>query len=378
MASVKAVVVAYDIVTAFGWGVDSGWEGLLSGKTAIRRLERFSTKAFVTENAAVMPELNADRDESLVMQMLTPLFAENSSLIPTDASLILATTQGEIDILEQSVFGSEAPARDSCLDRLLQKVVDLSGITGSRMIISAACASSTAAVAQAGAWIRYGQSDCVLVVGCDSLTEFVFSGFSSLGALDKNMARPFDGNRGGLSLGEAAGFALIMSDSRARRENRPVLGEIAGWGSSNDANHLSSPSRDGSGLASAIRKALVTAELSQDEVGVISAHGTGTVYNDSMEMKAFKSVFGTRSRPVYSVKGAVGHTLGAAGLLEVILAFRSLDEKIVPPTVNMRIPDEEAAGWVSSEIRTIDSSVTLSTNSGFGGINVALILKNAG
>jgi len=192
------------------------------------------------------------------------------------------------------------------------------------------------------------------------------------------MARPFDRNRGGLSLGEAAGFALIMSESRARREDRPVLGEVAGWGSSNDANHLSGPSRDGSGLAAAIHKALLTANLSHDEVGAISAHGTGTVYNDSMEMKAFKTVFGTRSRPVYSVKGGVGHTLGAAGLLEVILALRSLDKKIVPPTVNMRTPDEEAAGWVSSEIQTIDSSVTLSTNSGFGGINVALILMNAG
>jgi 3-oxoacyl-[acyl-carrier-protein] synthase II len=378
MGTVKAVVVASDIVTAFGWGVDSGWEGLLAGKTAIRRLERFSTKEFVTENAGVISELNPHQDESLVMQMLRPLFAEKASLIPRDASLILATTQGEIDILEQSVLGSDVPARESCPDRLLYKVADLSGVTGSRMIVSAACASSTAAVAQAANWIRNGQAHSVLVVGCDSLTEFVFSGFSSLGALDKNMARPFDRERGGLTLGEAAGFALIMSASRASRENRPILGEIAGWGLSNDANHLSSPSRDGSGLASAIRKALHTAELSQNEVGVLSAHGTGTVYNDSMEMKAFKTVFGVRGLPVYSVKGGIGHTLGAAGLLEVILAFRSLDERIVPPTVNLRTPDDEAAGWVSSEVRAIDSSVTLSTNSGFGGINVALVLKNAG
>jgi 3-oxoacyl-[acyl-carrier-protein] synthase II len=375
---VKAVVVACDVVTPFGWGVDSTWEGLLSGKTAIRKLERFSTKAFVTQNAGFVSTLAADRSESLVMQMLTPLLGENGSLVPKDASLILATTQGEVDILERSVLGSNAPARASCPDRLLHKVADLSGVTGSRTIVSAACASSTAAAAQAAAWIRYCEVDCVLVVGCDSLTEFVFSGFSSLGALDKDMARPFDANRGGLTLGEAAAFALVMSESRAHREGRPVLGEIAGWGFSNDANHLSSPSRDGSGLASAMRRALHTAELSQTEVGVLSAHGTGTVYNDSMEMKAFKTVFENRSLPVYSVKGGIGHTLGAAGLLEVLLALRSMDERIVPPNVNMRTPDEEAAGWVSSGIRTTDSPVTLSTNSGFGGINVALVLKKAG
>jgi 3-oxoacyl-[acyl-carrier-protein] synthase II len=138
---------------------------------------------------------------------------------------------------------------------------------------------------------------------------------------------------------------------------------------------MTAPSRDGSGLALAVRKALQSADISEDAVGCVAAHGTGTVYNDSMEMKAFKEVFGTRTVPTYSVKGGTGHTMGAAGLVEIILAFQSLREKVVPPTVNVRDVDDEAQGWVSSEPCIFDGSVTISTNSGFGGINCAVLLE---
>jgi 3-oxoacyl-[acyl-carrier-protein] synthase II len=153
------------------------------------------------------------------------------------------------------------------------------------------------------------------------------------------------------------------------------MGEIAGWGLTNDAHHMTAPSRDGSGLALAVHKALQSADISEDAVACVAAHGTGTVYNDSMEMKAFKEVFGTRTVPTYSVKGGTGHTMGAAGLIEIILAFRSLREKVVPPTVNVCDIDDEAQGWISSEPCVFDGSVTVSTNSGFGGINCAVLLE---
>jgi 3-oxoacyl-[acyl-carrier-protein] synthase II len=223
--------------------------------------------------------------------------------------------------------------------------------------------------------IRDGDRDCALVVGCDNVSEFVAAGFSSLMALDEDMAHPFDTRRKGLSLGEAAGFLLLMSESRAAREGRPVLAEISGGGLTSDAHHITGPARDGSGLALALRKALDSAEMCSEQVGSISAHGTGTVHNDSMEMKAFKSVFQGRPLPTYSLKGAIGHTMGTAGLVDIIIAIKTLLEARVPPTVNLREVDDEAVGWAFPEARRCDSAVTVSTNSGFGGINCAVVLK---
>ncbi len=271
------------------------------------------------------------------MQMLVSLFQNSRVDIPGDAKLILATTKGEIDFLEKSILAGSGDPRESTVSKLLAKVVELTGARGGGMVVSAACTSSAAAVARAAALIRNGQGDCVLVVACDSVTEFIFAGFSSLMALDKAPARPFDKRRAGLSVGEAAAFALVMSEERARREQRTILGEIAGWGLSDDANHMTGPSRESDGLILAITKALASAEIGSEAIGVIGAHGTGTVYNDAMEMRAFHAVF-KEPVPVYSVKGGIGHTMGAAGLVEMIIALRSLREKIVPPTVNMIEP----------------------------------------
>lgn len=223
--------------------------------------------------------------------------------------------------------------------------------------------------------VRSGRTDCVLVVACDAVTEFVYSGFSSLMALDPVMARPFDRERKGLSLGEAAAYAVIMSEGRAKREKRKVLGSISGWGLSDDANHMTGPSRTSEGLTLAVRKALKTAGMGTQDIGCVSAHGTGTVYNDAMEMRAFRTVFEGSAVPVYSVKGGIGHTMGAAGLVEIVTAMKALRERIIPPTVNLREPDADAEGWVSSSCRPLgDGKAALITNAGFSGINTAVIV----
>lgn len=372
----KAVAVDCDMVTPYGWGSDLCWEGLMSGITAIRRIERFSTLHLHTKNAATIPDLKERKNKSLIIQMLTPMIRKIAPKLPKDAFVILATTTGEIEILQRHLHGRKTETKKSLPGNLLNKVISLAGTCGRGMVISAACASSSAAVSKAASMIRNREADSVLVVACDCVSEFVTAGFSSLMALDRDKAKPFDKNRNGLSLGEAAGYMLIMSEERAAKENLNVIGEIAGWGLTNDANHITGPSKDGSGLYKAINKALDSAGMSENDIGSISAHGTGTVYNDSMEMRAIKKVFGNPV-PVYSVKGGTGHTLGAAGLLEIIISFRSIDSKIVPPTVNLRDIDSEAEGWVSSGPQPFEKPVTLSTNSGFGGINSALVLKKA-
>ena len=371
----RAVVVAADMLTPYGRGADACWNGLLSGKTAISPVTRFSTAAFQSGVAATIGNLVYHGRESLVMQMLRPLFKDSGISIPVDARLLLATTKGEIDFLEQHILENSGDASRSVVSNLLRNVADLAGVRGDSLVVSAACTSSAAAVARAAAMIRNGHADCVLVVACDSVTEFIFSGFSSLMALDKVPARPFDRNRAGLSIGEAAAFALLMSRTRAEREHRELLGEIAGWGLSDDANHMTGPSRESEGLILAITKALTSAGIAMEDIGVIAAHGTGTVYNDGMEMRAFRALFKERKVPIYSIKGGIGHTMGAAGLVETIMAQRVLREKLVPPTVNMRLPDEDAAGWVSEQKRPLErGSMALVTNAGFSGVNSALVV----
>lgn len=370
----RVVVVLCDMITAYGMGVDLCWKGILSGKTAISSLSRFNTKAFQSDYAATVKGLKYLKRDSLVMQMFRPLFKKDSVSIPEDAKLVLATTKGEIDLLEKNFLQGKGEVSKSKPHYLLEKVSALIGIKDRGMIISAACASSSAAVAIAASMIRRGLSDCVLVVACDSVTEFVFSGFSSLMALDKFYARPFDKERSGLSLGEAAGYILLMSESRAKKEKRKIIGEIAGWGLSDDANHMTGPSRTSDGLILAIQKALKSACIGEDDIGFISAHGTGTVYNDAMELRAFHAIF-KKKRPVYSIKGAIGHTIGAAGLVETIIALRVLKEKTVPPTVNLEVADDNAQGWASSRQRELSKNkMALITNAGFSGINTALVV----
>lgn len=372
----KVCVVDFDIVTSYGRGMHACWQGLLSNRSSIRPCHRFrGGESFQSQNAAVIPELEVNQGESLVWQMLKPLLVDSLAKIPKDAALFLATTTGEIDCLENAVSGNGDGADRSRPEFLLGKIKALIGATGAGMVVSAACSSASAAIAQGAAAIRSGKEECVIVVACDCVSEFVFSGFSSLMALDPDSAKPFDKNRAGLSLGEAAGFILLMSQGRAEKEDRDILGEIAGWAVAGDANHMTGPVRDGSGLRRAIQGALAKAGVSHADVGCISGHGTGTLYNDSMEIKAYRSVFGDHSVPLYSIKGAVGHAMGAAGLIETVVALQVLQERIIPPTVGTRDVDPEAKEWVSLEKRTLEKSAILLNNSGFGGINAALIIK---
>ena len=369
----KPVIVMADMVTPYGRGTEACWRGLLEGKTAISRVNRFRTGAFHSDVAGIISGLAYHEGASLVMQMMELLFA--GVVIPEDATLLLATTKGEIDLLEQHMLAQQGDGFGAIVSRLIGKVAGLTGIKGGGMVLSAACTSSAAATAQAAAMIRTGHADCVLVVACDSITEFIFSGFSSLMALDSEPARPFDKNRAGLNVGEAAAYALLMSEERATRESRPVLGTLAGWGLSDDANHMTGPSRESEGLILAVTKALASAGIGPDAIGFISAHGTGTLYNDQMEMRAFGAVFKDAARPVYSVKGGIGHTMGAAGLVETIIAFRALRERTVPPTVNLKITDDDARGWVADHQQPVrERTLALVTNAGFSGVNSALVL----
>ncbi len=374
MRKEAAVITDFDIWTAYGRGFAFCRDGIGEGRSAIRACTRFDTGHFSSHIAATIEGIGYDEGSSLAMQMLDPLLKKHKSLLPSDAVLMLASTTGEMDILERTVLQGTGDASAGRLSVLLGKVQEAAGIKNGGCIVSSACASSSSALGFAAEMIRSGRHDCVLVVTVDAVTEFVFSGFSALMALDREPARPFDRNRAGLSLGDGAGFILLMSRGRAEREGRAVHGEIAGWGMSADANHMTGPSRDGSGLKRAVQGALEKAEVSSREIGAISGHGTGTLYNDSMEMKAYNAVF-DRPVPLYSIKGALGHTMGAAGLIEACVALSVLREREIPLTVGLKDIDPEAREWVSSKKRILENNAVLLNNAGFGGVNAALVLR---
>ncbi|MBA4058456.1 MAG: hypothetical protein C0490_27305 [Marivirga sp.] len=220
--------------------------------------------------------------------------------------------------------------------------------------------------------IHSGQYDHAVVVGADVLSRFVVSGFQSLHALSDEPCRPFDVDRKGINLGECAAAILLTSKPGELKTGANVI--IAGGGLSNDANHISGPSRTGEELASAIRQALDESSLSKNEIDIISAHGTATLYNDEMEAKAF-GLMGLETIPVNSLKGYFGHTLGAAGIAEVAMNAEGLIRNELIPSKGF-----ERLG-VSKDLNIIKSTeskplkICLKTASGFGGCNAAIILQ---
>ncbi len=374
MLKIDPVIVDYNAITSYGEGTEVCWQGLFDKQTAISDIDRFDTKNFTSNKAATIKGLVRKSGKSLVLQMLERLQGNVHKGIPKDTDLMVASLNGEIDFVEEDVFASSCSVEESCLDVLLKKTHDLFDVRGSGMIISAACASSSIAIARAASLIKLGKSDCILIVACDCVSEFIVSGFSALRALDSQCARPFDKKREGINIGEAAAYVLLMSRERAEKEKRNIKGKMLGWGMSCDANHMTGPSIEGEGLYLSIKRALELGEVSKEKIASICAHGTGTVYNDAMEIKAFKRIFKERSCPAYSIKGGIGHTMGAAGIMDMIIATETIKNNVLPPTVGTKEIEDQAEFWISREKVELKNDIVLSTNSGFGGINSALVI----
>jgi 3-oxoacyl-[acyl-carrier-protein] synthase II len=294
--------------------------------------------------------------------------------VPSDATLITATIKSGADNLESFCRGKQADFRDVLLSSIADSAGNQLDLSDNGVCVSASCASSTIAVAHGAGLIDAGRAEAVLVCCGDLITEYHFSGFSALKALSPFPCRPFDRDRKGLSLGEGAAAILLMDAARAQRENRNQLGSVLGWGIANDATHITAPAKSGRGLVLAVDRALRSAKRKPEEITAISAHGTGTVYNDLMELTAFRQVFGERKVPMYSIKGAIGHTLGAAGAIEIILGLKTLSTQTAPPTVGFSNPEKGAEGRISPKPQAVSGDYLLTTNSGFGGVNAAIVL----
>ena len=367
-------------VTALGDDFEQLWQGLMAGKTGIKPVRHFPVENYITKYAACIGDLtsSACKPEHSRMRSLLDRLLESVGPVPHDSFLLTATTKAGIDDLEKLCRENRVDTKDIILSSIGNIVSQQLGLTEKGINISASCASSAIATARGAAMIASGKVESVLVCCLDIITEFIFSGFSCLQASSPFPCRPFDRSRQGLTPGEGAAAILLMSEDRAKKDNLSSLGKILGWGVSNDATHITAPARDASGLMRAIRQALKRANLTEQEITTINAHGTGTVYNDLMELTAFRQIFGERKVPICSVKGAIGHTMAAAGGIEVALGLKTLSTQIVPPTVGFSDPEDGAKGFVSSKPVQISGDYLLTTNSGFGGINAAIVLAREG
>lgn len=382
MPETRVAIAGCGVISAVGGGVESLRTALRANTSSLRPASRFSGPRFQSNVVGTALAEAATSDDPAQLLAATALNEAQATAQPTLAKLppariglVLSTTKANIEALERLTDGRPCSAdarRHLQPDLLAADLAAAVGAAGPVQTLSVACVSGLIALMQGARLIQRGAADAVFVVGVDHLSAFVVAGFSALKALDPAGCRPFDRDRCGLSPGEA-GAAIVL----ARADLAPPGAiQLRGWGSSNDANHMTGPSRDGSGLAQAIRSALNSAKLASADIDYINVHGTGTPYNDAMESAALRAVFADACPPASGLKGMVGHTLGAAGVLETIACTLAMREQLLPGTARLSHPaDGVPASLLSAPRPAGRLRHILKLNTGFGGANGALILE---
>ncbi len=362
-------MVADSVVSPLGSTSQANYEKLRRGVSGIALVDdpRLSPTPFYVGAIAGLP-----RDETLTRFEMISAMAIADILsrvaIPLDKTLfILSSTKGNIAFLEEGQPGHPRIHLHTTADFLAHRF----GFKGS-LVVSNACISGVMALIVGKRMIEKGDYEHALIVGTDVLSRFIISGFQSLQALSPEACRPFDADRKGINLGECSA-AIVLSGDPGVLGAKPKI-RILGGGLSNDANHMSGPSRTGEELVFAVRQAMEESRIPQKEVDFISAHGTATLYNDEMEAKAF-SLLGMNNIPLNSLKGYFGHTLGAAGVAEVAMSAHSLlMDELVPSKGFEKLGVSQPVNIIR-EFEKRPLKTCLKTASGFGGCNAAIILQ---
>lgn len=370
-------ITADHMITALGLSTPDHFEQMIAGNRGIRRqaiqgmsgeysVSLVDDHQFAVAKAAIRAPERYTRLETLLLYSMESAIAQ-TDIDPTakETGLILSSTKGNIDLIDPGK-AQNFPADRIHLSRTAQIVQTYFKNPNVPIVICNACISGVMAIIVGARMIRMGQYRQVIVSGGDLVSPFTLSGFEALKALSPDSCQPFDKDRTGINLGEGAGTVILSAKPKAGSI------EVLGGSISNDANHISGPSRTGSGLQQAVKKALE--EAGEPSLDYISAHGTATLYNDEMEAKAFNALQ-LSNVPLNSFKGYWGHTLGAAGLLETIIAGHSLQQNTLIASAGY-----QNCG-LSLPLNVIESAynqpleVGLKTSSGFGGCNAALVLK---
>ncbi|MRG46048.1 beta-ketoacyl synthase [Chitinophaga sp. SYP-B3965] len=361
-------VAADNIISPLGSDSKSNFERLLKGESGISRQPEGYFAAAIPGNQ-FKQEGYTKFEQLLISSIAEALSQTKISLQDKRTAFIVSTTKGNIALMEQ---GQTAQLQPMQLYATADKIGTYFSAINKPVVISNACISGLLALLIAQRMIRSGQYDHAVVCGADELTQFVLSGFQSFQAVSDAPCKPFDANRKGITLGEGAATVILTKDTSLLPAGEVIrLGEGA---SSNDANHISGPSRTGEELSGAITKAIQQSGLLPEDIGFVSAHGTATLYNDEMEAKAFH-LSGLQNVPVNSLKGYYGHTLGAAGLIEAIIGMHSMQAGVVIPTAGYESPGVSVPLILSNQLTQKPMLHYLKTTSGFGGCNAAMVFS---
>lgn len=398
----RVVVTGIGAVTSIGSGVEEFWKNLLAGVCGIGPLDLFDTSGYRTQTAGevkVIPDgfLTAAEKRRMSRADRMGLAAAREALGASGLDLsredtkrigviLGGGTSGLIDseaFFEKHLHGRrDRPSRvlNHLPDAITDRIAQYFGLEGLKSTITTACSSSANAMGYAHDAIAANLADVVVTGGSDVLSRLTYGGFNSLRSVDPEPCRPFDRERKGLSIGEAAGILVFEEAGRARRRGAPILAEFLGYGVTSDAHHMTAPDPSGSAGGRTIRAALAAAGVNAEDVDYVNAHGTATLQNDSAETAAIKNALGERARrvPVSSIKSMIGHCLCASGAIEAVSTVLTVQRGEIPPTIHYANPDPACdLDYVPNEARSARVAVAVSNSFAFGGNSSVVVFARA-
>jgi len=364
-----AWVVSSSVISPLGFTSEENYSKIKQQISGLSKISdaTLSVNPFFAGHIATLHSSSAHTKFEIMCRKAAEVALNKINLDPSRTLYILSTTKGNIELLKTVVGNAERLA----LHVTAKWLASEAGFQN-YLVVSNACISGVLALIVGKRFLDAEKYDHVVVVGADVLSQFVVAGFESLHALSSESCKPFDADRKGVNLGEAAAAVVLSSKPKALGVLPSI--KITGGGLSNDANHISGPSRTGIELGLAVRQALKEAQKSSTAIDFISAHGTATLFNDEMEAKAFHAL-GMGNIPVHSLKGYFGHTLGAAGVVETIMSVHSLLNNEVLASKGFDKLGVSVPINICKELIKKPLTTSLKTASGFGGCNAAIILQ---
>jgi len=407
----RVVVTGTGVITPIGKTVDEYWKSLLSAKSGIDRISRFDVSEYTSQIGAEIRDFNPeDFGVEAKKAKRIDLFVQYSLAAAREAIQMSGINTEQEDPFRCGVITGSGIGGLLTVEaehkKMLEKgprkvspflipamIIDIApgeiainyGLKGINYSVVSACASSAHAIGDAIKMIKTGTADVIVTGGSEaSITPLGLAGFCSARALStrnddpEKASRPFDAERDGFVMGEGAGILVLEEMEHAKKRGAQILAEMAGYGATADAYHITAPHPEGVSGMQAMKLALEDGKINPDDVDYINAHGTSTLLNDKIETQVIKNVFGSRAKEiaVSSTKSMTGHLLGAAGAVEMIACIKSINEGVVHPTVNYENPDPECdLDYVPNEPREKEVKVALSNSLGFGGHNATLAVK---
>ena len=406
----KIVVTGIGAVAPNGNNVIEFWESLKQGISGISPITYFNTDDHKVKIAGELKSFSADQIiDSKELRKLDPfsiyaIVATNEAMEMSGlnnqnfdydrAGVVIGTGVGGIQTLEEQHSTIENRGARRVSPQFVPKMIsNIAGghlalrwsLKGPNQTVTSACASATDAIGIAMRLILSGDADIMITGGTEaSITPLTIAGFANMRALSQfnsdpqKASRPFDNNRDGFVLGEGSGMLVIETETHAKNRGAAILAELAGYGSSDDAFHITQPSPGGKGAYKAMERAIINAGINIDQVDYINAHGTSTPFNDKNESQAIQNLFKDHSKKikVSSTKSMTGHLLGAAGGIEAVALVKSINEKIIPPTINYETPDPDCTlDYVPNQSQDYKIKSALSNTFGFGGHNAVICMK---